>query len=164
MLYPVEVVSHSIQPVLVHAKPGMIHFWSESSSNPDDQTPWSGLHSIRLKTQKHSVGSSSLQPVSGMQYIHHRDGLVVSLVDGSFYIVHGIATDGPVLGPIPDGTSLDSATLSTTVRGVFSRIERDLGVTFSDAMRTSGMVLYDNGLGSVVWIHEQVSSDSLPSW
>lgn len=88
---------------------------------------------------------------------------MVSLVDGSFYIVHGIATDGPVLGPIPDGTSLDSATLSTTVRGVFSRIERDLGVTFSDAMRTSGMVLYDNGLGSVVWIHEHVSSDSLSS-
>ncbi|KAJ3860095.1 putative zinc-finger of transcription factor IIIC complex-domain-containing protein [Lentinula novae-zelandiae] len=63
--------------------------------------------------------------------------------------------------------SLKSESLSTTARGVFVRIERaaaasnsnSAGVgggagTFADAMRTSGMVCYDGGLGTVMWIHE----------
>ncbi|KAJ3872669.1 putative zinc-finger of transcription factor IIIC complex-domain-containing protein [Lentinula edodes] len=63
--------------------------------------------------------------------------------------------------------SLKSESISTTARGVFVRIERAAAVsnsnsagvgggagTFADAMRTSGMVFYDGGLGTVMWIHE----------
>ncbi|KAF9067933.1 putative zinc-finger of transcription factor IIIC complex-domain-containing protein [Rhodocollybia butyracea] len=149
--------------VLVYNRPGTIHFWNYpsvfptfSSTNPSTPPSWSGLRSVQLKTQKQSVGSSFLQPVSGLQYLRHRDALLVCLVDGSFHVVYGIAGSGPVLDVSPiqgNETVLDSGSLSTTVRGVFMRVERE-GVTFADVMRTSGMVCYDNYLGSVMWIHE----------
>ncbi|KAE9399582.1 hypothetical protein BT96DRAFT_993904 [Gymnopus androsaceus JB14] len=148
--------------ILVYGRPGTIHFWSEpsspSTSSVDVPTYWSGLHSIRLKTQKTSIGSTSLQPLSGMQYIRHLDALLVCLVDGSFHVVYGIAAAGPVLDsppasssiptPLEEGSNLKSATLSTTVRGVFARVERELKVTSSDVMKINGMVLYDDGFGS----------------
>lgn len=101
-----------------------------------------------------------------MQYIHHLDALLVCLVDGSFHVVYGIAAAGPILDsppasssiptPLGEGSNLRSATLSTTVRGVFARVERELKVTSSDVMKINGMVLYDDEFGSVVWIHEYV--------
>ncbi|KAJ3739057.1 putative zinc-finger of transcription factor IIIC complex-domain-containing protein [Lentinula detonsa] len=172
-------------PILVYTRPGTIHFWSDPSlsfvsaqtSTSSSSRHWSGLYSLQLKTQKRSIGSSFLQPVSGMQYVHDRDALVLSLVDGSFHVVHGIAGiahSEPTLDyswpnttiSVMDTTnstnmisgdrlqSLRSDSLSTTVRGVFERVERMSGVTFADMMRTSGMICYDDGLGSLMWLHE----------
>ncbi|KAJ4474255.1 putative zinc-finger of transcription factor IIIC complex-domain-containing protein [Lentinula aciculospora] len=180
-------------PVLVYTRPGTIHFWSNpslsfftsaSASTSGSPPTWSGLHSLRLKTQKRSIGSSFLQPISGMQYILDRDALVLCLVDGSFHVVYGIAGIAhpePILdyslspditmGSIDQDTmnvtgtttrivsreidpSLGSDPLSTSARGVFTRVERTTGVTFADVMRTSGMVCYDEVLGSIMWLHE----------
>ncbi|KAF5390916.1 hypothetical protein D9757_004058 [Collybiopsis confluens] len=140
-------------PVLAYGKPGTIHFWSDPSSSPGQS--WSGLHTLQLKTQKRSIGSSFLQPLSGIQYVLPQDALVLSLVDGSFHVIHGLAGEGPRLvnSENESGGKLNSETLSTIARGVFSRVERG-SVTFADVMRTSGMVMYDDGFGSLIWIHE----------
>ena len=66
------------------------------------------------------------------------------------------STSSSIHTPSGNRSHLESTALSTTVRGVFARVEHEFKVTFSDVMRTNGMVLYDDGLGSVVWIHEYV--------
>ncbi|KAJ3850791.1 putative zinc-finger of transcription factor IIIC complex-domain-containing protein [Lentinula lateritia] len=154
-------------PILAYTRPGTVHIWSPSDpspfsiSHPNSITtlyhpPWSGVQTLTLKTPKQlSIDSSPLHQSTGMQYISARDALVLCLVDGSFHVVYGIA-----------GVACSS--LSTTARGVFVRIERaaaasnsnSVGVgggagTFADAMRASGMVCYDGGLGTVMWIHER---------
>ncbi|KIK63290.1 hypothetical protein GYMLUDRAFT_196921 [Collybiopsis luxurians FD-317 M1] len=158
----VDVPGHS--PVLVYGRPGTIHLWSDLSSlSNNSSSSWSGLHTLQLRTQKRSIGSSFLQPLSGIQYIRQRDTLLVCLVDGSFHVVHGLAGSGPSLDSLPDTDAsmseqgaemkLSSENLSTVARNVFLRVERG-GVTFADVMRTSGMICYDDSLGSLIWIHE----------
>ncbi|KAJ3821273.1 transcription factor IIIC subunit delta N-term-domain-containing protein [Lentinula raphanica] len=171
-------------PVLVYNRPGTVHFWSDASSVPPSvfststsALSWSGLRSLQLKTQKHSIGSSFLQQVSGIQYIHEKDAMILCLLDGSFHAVYGIAGishSEPILNySWPDaitGTtttagqatlntgnqtlSLRSELLSTTVRDVFERVEHTAGISFTDVMRTSGMVCYDDGIGTLMWLHE----------
>ncbi|KAJ3913013.1 putative zinc-finger of transcription factor IIIC complex-domain-containing protein [Lentinula edodes] len=162
-----------------YTRPGTVHFWSPSDpspfsiSHPTSTTtlyhpPWSGVQTLTLKTPKQlSIDSSPLHQSTGMQYISARDALVLCLVDGSFHVVYGIAGVACSV-PILDYENVAATgSLSMTARGVFVRIERaaaasnsnSAGVgggagTFADAMRTSGMVCYDGGLGTVMWIHE----------
>ncbi|KAJ3807069.1 transcription factor IIIC subunit delta N-term-domain-containing protein [Lentinula aff. lateritia] len=128
------------------------------------------VQTLTLETPKQfSIDSSSLHQSTGMQYISARDALVLCLVDGSFHVVYGIAGVACMAAVAVDDRPrfFTSESLSTTARGVFVRIERaaaasnsnSAGVgggagTFADAMRTSGMVCYDGGLGTVMWIHE----------
>jgi general transcription factor 3C polypeptide 4 len=107
-----------------------------------------------LETQKNSIGSSSLYPVSGMTYIRSSDALVICLFDGSFHVIHGISID-PSYFPSSPSSPLTGANLSATARSIFSQVE--IGdVRSTDVNRTSGMISYDNS-STVVWVHEYVN-------
>jgi len=137
------------QPALVYCKPGTVHLWSPSSGS----AVWSGDLTINLKTQKRSVGSSRLHPVTGLQYITGRDALIISLFDGSFHAIRNLSTS-PTIEDDSENT-LTSKLLSSAVRSVFSRVEQEQ-ITFSDVNRTSGMVSYDDA-GVLAWVHESVA-------
>ncbi|THU78751.1 hypothetical protein K435DRAFT_973415 [Dendrothele bispora CBS 962.96] len=144
------------KPVLVYCKPGTVHLWSA----PPETTPrWSGDLTIPLKTQKHSVGSSCFHPVTGLQYIARRDKLIISLLDGSFHVVHDLSTSPNITAVAEEDSESDALTLtskqlSSTVRSVFSRVEQET-ITFSDVNRMSGMVSYEDA-GVLGWVHEAV--------
>lgn len=114
---------------------------------------WSGSRSILLQTQKISVGSSSLYPVSGIEYICSDDALVLCLSDGSFHVIQELSVDPSYSFPSAP-SPLTGDKLSVTARSIFSQVEsRDIRST--DVNRTSGMMSYDN-LSTVVWAHEYV--------
>ncbi|KAJ7476199.1 hypothetical protein FB451DRAFT_1246153 [Mycena latifolia] len=92
--------------ILVRNTPGVVSLWSGNSSST---LGWSGHRSLRLCTQKLSVGSSSLQSVSGLRYIAQEDALLVSLFDGSIYVIQKVSKRdvNRVSGMIPcDGSSV----------------------------------------------------------
>lgn len=107
-----------------------------------------------LETQKNSIGSSSLYPVSGMTYIRSSDALVLCLFDGSFHVIHGISID-PSYFPSSPSSPLTGTNLSATVRSIFSQVEMG-DIRSTDVNRTSGMMPYDNS-STVVWVHEYVN-------
>ncbi|KAK7435518.1 hypothetical protein VKT23_019640 [Stygiomarasmius scandens] len=135
------------RPALVYCKPGTVHLWSPSSGS----AVWSGDLTINLKTQKRSVGSSRLHPVTGLQHITRRDTLIISLFDGSFHAIRNLSTS-PTIEDDDSENALTSKLLSSAVRSVFSRVEQEQ-ITFSDVNRTSGMVSYDDA-GVLAWVHE----------
>ncbi|KAJ7703991.1 hypothetical protein B0H17DRAFT_1040330 [Mycena rosella] len=51
--------------IVLRTTPGVVSLWS---GNPPT-LGWSDQHSLRLCTQKLSMGSSSLQPASGLHYV-----------------------------------------------------------------------------------------------
>ncbi|KAJ7851587.1 hypothetical protein B0H13DRAFT_2085377, partial [Mycena leptocephala] len=75
--------------VLVRATPGVLSLWSGVSPT----LGWSGHRSLPLCTQKVSVGSSSLQPVSGLHYAQHEGALFVSLFDGSIHVIDSLTVE-----------------------------------------------------------------------
>ncbi|KDQ23808.1 hypothetical protein PLEOSDRAFT_1097980 [Pleurotus ostreatus PC15] len=103
----------SRQPILVFGSPGVLHLWSPL--NRSDSSDWVGLRSLKLTTQRMSVGSSALYPPSGIQYLGRWDILLISLFDGSAHIVHNI-TGGPTWDPpAEDCTSLTTGHTSKLV-------------------------------------------------
>ncbi|KAG6888595.1 hypothetical protein C0995_007114 [Termitomyces sp. Mi166 len=138
-------VSHK-RSILVYCKPGKLYLWRHSSSD----LGWSGSRSYRLKTQKLSVGSSSLHPASGIQYINRQDILVLTLFDGSFHIVYNLSGE-PTMTPPTDDNAVISEKLSQTVRSVFAQTEND--VDSGDMNRITGLTSYD-GSATFIWIQE----------
>ncbi|KAJ4500092.1 hypothetical protein C8R41DRAFT_811683, partial [Lentinula lateritia] len=131
-------------PILSYTRPGTVHIWS--SSDPSSFSV------------SHPPPTTTLYPPSSWSGVQTN----VAATDLRTTNV-GTAAVAVVDRP----RSLKSEGLSTTARGVFVRIERaaaasnsnSAGVgggagTFADAMRTSGMVCYDGGLGTVMWIHD----------
>lgn len=134
--------------VLVRAIPGLISLWSAGSST----LGWSGHRSLRLCTQKLSVGSSSLHPVSGLHYMKQDDVLLVSLFDGSVHVIHSV-TEEPTLSDV--SRSLDDLTsrgLSDILRSTFVRTERQK-ISKRDVNRVSGMIPYDD-CSVALWVQE----------
>ncbi|KAJ6616962.1 transcription factor IIIC subunit delta N-term-domain-containing protein [Mycena sp. CBHHK59/15] len=132
------------QMVLVRTTPGIVSLWSTESS----ALGWAGRRSILLSTQNCSLGSSSLQPVSGLHYAKAEDVLLVSLFDGSIHAIRCVTTD-PRLAQSQD--SICSQTLSTVARSTFVRTEKER-VTKQVMNRLSGMIQYDGPV--VVWVQE----------
>ncbi|KAF4586205.1 hypothetical protein EYR38_010479 [Pleurotus pulmonarius] len=138
----------SRQPILVFGSPGVLHLWSPL--NGSDSSNWVGLRSLKLTTQRTSVGSSALYPPSGIQYLRQWDILLISLFDGSIHVVHNI-TRGPTWGPpTNDNTNLTTEHTSKLVRSIFEAYEPNS--TFEDVGRIGGMSCYDSS--AVVWVHE----------
>ncbi|KAF7421080.1 hypothetical protein PC9H_011600 [Pleurotus ostreatus] len=138
----------SRQPILVFGSPGVLHLWSPL--NRSDSSDWVGLRSLKLTTQRMSVGSSALYPPSGIQYLGRWDILLISLFDGSAHIVHNI-TGGPSWDPpAEDCTSLATGHTSKLVRSIFEAYEPNS--TFEDVGRICGMCCYDSS--AAVWVHE----------
>ncbi|KAJ7132371.1 transcription factor IIIC subunit delta N-term-domain-containing protein [Mycena epipterygia] len=133
--------------VLVRATPGVISLWSGDSA----ALGWSGHRSLRLCTQKFSVGSSSLQPVSGLHYVQQEDALLVSLFDGSIHVIYALKQE-PSLEDVSQSLGgLTSGGLSTILRSAFVRTERQK-VSKRDVNRISGMIPYDASV--VLWAQE----------
>ena len=151
-----RILRHShdfLQLVLVHCKPGVVHLWSAIPLASSVPLAWSGSRAILLQTQRVSVGSSSLYPVSGMVYIRSSDALMLCLFDGSFHAIHSLAID-PSYSPPDPSSPLTCEKLSATSRSIFSQAEmRDIRST--DVNRTMGMMSYD-GSSTLVWAHEYV--------
>ncbi|KAF4568389.1 hypothetical protein EYR36_010400 [Pleurotus pulmonarius] len=138
----------SRQPILVFGSPGVLHLWSPL--NGSDSSDWVGLRSLKLTTQRTSVGSSALYPPSGVQYLRQWDVLLISLFDGSIHVIHNI-TRGPTWDPPSnDNTNLTTEHISKLVRSIFEAHEPNS--TFEDVGRIGGMSCYDSS--AVVWVHE----------
>ena len=125
-------------------KSGIVSLWSPGSCD----FGWSGIRSLPLDSQKISVGTSPLQPVTGLYYVSHEDALMISLFDGSIYLVHNLSSE-PTL--VPDGDSFTSHNISEATRAAVIRSE--LGrIGSSDVNRITGLVPY--GHATVLWAHE----------
>ncbi|KAJ7483210.1 transcription factor IIIC subunit delta N-term-domain-containing protein [Mycena latifolia] len=134
--------------ILVRNTPGVVSLWSGNSTST---LSWSGHRSLRLCTQKLSVGSSSLQPVSGLHYVAQEDALLVSLFDGSIHVIRSL-TKEPGLANTPSLDELTSQGLSRFLRSAFTRTEKEK-VSKRDVNRVSGMIPYD-GSSVVLWVQE----------
>ncbi len=146
-------ILYLLQPILVHAKPGILHFWRIDGATTDNGEY---IRTIRLQTQKVSVGSSSLAPTSGLLYLEDQDALVVGLFDGSFHTVY-FASTSPTLDNdlmLVDGMnpSFTSSQLSKAVRAAFAKAEGG-NVQKADVNRTGGLTTFD-GSSTVAWFHE----------
>lgn len=139
-------ISHG-QPILVYAKPGVIHLRTFPSSMTLGCT---SSHALALELQPVSSSSTPLSPVSGLIHYEQHDALLVSLFDGSFHMIHRISTS-PSIGT-PDDI-LSSEELTRRVRTVFAVSE--CKVNAADSNRTSCILDYD-GSGSIGWLHECV--------
>jgi general transcription factor 3C protein 4 len=137
----------SLQPILVHCKPGMVHLWSLATAG----SPWSGSRSFTLRTQRFSVGSSSLCPASGINYLRREDALLVTLSDGSFHVIDKLST-GPSMGPWGPDAILTSERLSGISRSVFTQAEHG-NIENTDVNNIRGQSCYDN-FGTIIWVHE----------
>jgi hypothetical protein len=129
----------------------MVHLWFQ-----DPRTMgWSRSRAMRLQTQKLSVGSSSLQPVSGLHYIRQKDALVISLFDGSLHVIHDLSRE-PSWNPSTTDHGLTSQKVSEVSRSLFTQAElRSTGN--ADVNRISGLISYD-GYSTVLWVHEYAIS------
>ncbi|KAJ7623747.1 transcription factor IIIC subunit delta N-term-domain-containing protein [Roridomyces roridus] len=133
--------------VLARASPGVLSLWTEEGLG------WSGVRTLRLCTQKISVGSSALHPVSGLHYIHQEDALLVCLFDGSIHIVHSVSQDPTLSEQVvqrPD--ELTSRGLSEILRSTFERTEKG-AVSKRDMNRVSGLIPYDD-FSVALWVQE----------
>lgn len=136
-------------PILVYTKPGLVHLWSSPSSEPT----WYGTRVLPLQTQKLSVGSSAISPVTGVSYVLHRDALILSLFDGSFHVIHNMTMD-PTWTPPLAGDILSSAELSRASRALFAKVT-PAGISYLDVNKIGGMASYDSQ-SSIIWIYEAV--------
>jgi len=125
-------------------KPGIVSLWTSGSSN----LGWSGTRSLPLESQKLSVGSSPLQPVSGLHYVPHEDALIISLFDGSLHLLHNLSSEPSWA---PSGEIFTSQNLSKTTRAAVIRTEPGK-IKSIDVNRISGLVPY--GHATVLWAHE----------
>ncbi|KAJ7881179.1 transcription factor IIIC subunit delta N-term-domain-containing protein [Mycena leptocephala] len=134
--------------VLVRATPGVLSLWSGVSPT----LGWSGHRSLRLCTQKMSVGSSSLQPVCGLHYAQHEDALFVSLFDGSIHVINSLTVEPKLSNVSRDVSDQTSEGLSGILRSTFVRSEK-AKVSKRDVNRVSGMIPYDD-YSVAVWVQE----------
>ncbi|TDL24008.1 hypothetical protein BD410DRAFT_767896 [Rickenella mellea] len=141
------------RPLVCYAKPGVLNIWRmpDASSTGDGQP-----FALRLQSQRTSVGSSSLTPVSGMNYDQHNDALLVTLFDGSFHIVYNLSSEPSLQDRTMDidGSNRSmpsSALVSSRTRAAFERAEGS--VQHLDVNRTSGALSFD-GSSTVAWLHE----------
>ncbi|KAI5121645.1 hypothetical protein M0805_001172 [Coniferiporia weirii] len=159
------------KPTLFHAKPGLFRFFqlqpTESNSTAQADTVANlqirgiELAALKVQTQKTSIGSSSLLPVSGIIRLagSDRDIALITLFDGSFHIVRDICTT-PAYDLAGGGSvhsndrtlPLSSALLSRNARAVFTKTEGGK-VQWTDVGRTSGAVGFD-GISTFLWLHE----------
>ncbi len=103
-----------------------------------------------IRPQVITVGSSTLQPVSGHAYFRQCDVLVISLFDGTVRTIHNL-----FLNPewdVNTAAKLTGQLVSEGLRRIFVEIENE-EITNADVNRTSGLISLD-GFTSVVLIQQ----------
>ncbi|KIM61276.1 hypothetical protein SCLCIDRAFT_16159 [Scleroderma citrinum Foug A] len=150
-------------PILVVAKPGIVHLWSLLTF-PSSPTHWHGTRTLMVQIQKSSVGSSSLETVSGFSYVAHRDILIITFSDGSFHAIHSFSVEPSWMpssyvppSPVEGAETITSEALTQASRAFFVRASPDAGVDYADVNRTSGSVSYDS-CSTMTWIYEALRS------
>jgi general transcription factor 3C polypeptide 4 len=78
---------------------------------------------------------------------------VISLLDGSFHVIHSISAE-PTWSP-PPGSALSTENLSAVSRAVFLQVEHE-EMQHSDVNRIGGMLSFDDS-ATVLWLHEFVA-------
>ncbi|KAJ7173510.1 hypothetical protein C8R46DRAFT_1083033 [Mycena filopes] len=134
--------------VLVRATPGVVSLWSGGSPN----LRWSGERVLHLSSPRLSVGSSSVQPVSGLHYARHEDALFVSLFDGSIHVIDSLVHEPRLSNASKHLGDQTSEGLSGILRATFARAEK-LKVSQQDVNRVSGMIPYDD-YSVAIWVQE----------
>jgi general transcription factor 3C protein 4 len=95
-----------------------------------------------------------LYPPSGLVYSPEHDTLVMSLIDGSFHVIHDISS-APTTRLLASSTkqpSLSSSDLSLIARGVFIQVEGS-AISHAEMNRINGMVPF-GGFPILSWAHE----------
>jgi hypothetical protein len=133
----------------VRATPGVVSLWSGVSPT----LGWSGCRSLRLDTQKLSVGSSSLQPVSGLHYAQQEDALFVSLFDGSVHVINSLSEEPKLSNVSQTLGDQTSEGLSDILRSTFVRSEK-AKISKRDMNRVTGMIPCDDHYSVAVWVQE----------
>jgi hypothetical protein len=133
----------------VRATPGVVSLWSGVSPT----LGWSGRRSLRLDTQKLSVGSSSLQPVSGLHYAQQEDALFVSLFDGSVHVINSLSEEPKLSNASQTLGDQTSEGLSDILRSTFVRSEK-AKISKRDMNRVTGMIPCDDHYSVAVWVQE----------
>lgn len=131
------------QAILIFTKPGRLLFWSSST----EDTGWSGLRTLTLRTQKIHKSSSALHPVTGLSYAARKDVLIVTLADGSFHVVRDVSSN-----PSWSEDVVTSQQLSKVARSVFIETQ-DGDVDLVDMNRITGATSFDDAF-SLVWAQE----------
>ncbi|KAF9449875.1 hypothetical protein P691DRAFT_727240 [Macrolepiota fuliginosa MF-IS2] len=137
------VIPRTSPPVLIFSKPGKLLFWSASS----DGSRWPGIRTLILKTQKLHKSSSALHPVTGFNYVPHKDILIVTLSDGSFHAVQYFSSN-----PSWSEDDITSQQLSKAARSVFIET-RGGNVDSVDMNRITGSTSFD-GASTIAWTQE----------
>uniref|UniRef100_A0A0W0F4A6 Transcription factor IIIC 90kDa subunit N-terminal domain-containing protein n=1 Tax=Moniliophthora roreri TaxID=221103 RepID=A0A0W0F4A6_MONRR len=155
-------------PVLVYNTPGLVRLWSAPASSTEH---WGGSRQFLLKAPRIHATSSSVHPVTGLQYIAARDSLLLCLLDGSYHVLRSFSTS-PELQIDGEFSTLQ---ITRSAREVFERVElmtlrkqekerenegskekekeREKEIGFRDVNRMCAMGLHDES-GVVAWIHE----------
>lgn len=61
--------------------------WSPPSDNFPTTDGWTGYRSLLIKSEKISVDSSAFHHVTGILYLENQDALVITLFDGSLWLL-----------------------------------------------------------------------------
>ena len=163
-MHPITILLASFlltQPILVVTKPGVVHLWSPPSSQ-SSPTHWHGTRTLIVQIQRSSVGSSSLETVSGFSYVEHHDILIITFSDGSFHAIHGFSVEPSWIpsssvpsSPMEGTSAITSEALTQASRAFFVRASPDAGLSHADVNQTSGSVPYDS-CSALTWIYECV--------
>ena len=94
-----------------------------------------------------------MSPISGIEYLHSQDALLVSLADGSFHAVLNLSVD-PQLSSDTSDNGLSSSAVSAMARAHFVKAEEEPMKKF-DVNAIHGMSTYDKDSFNL-WIHECV--------
>jgi general transcription factor 3C protein 4 len=85
--------------------------------------------------------------VTGLNYVANKDMLIVTLADGSFYVVQNLSSS-----PSWSEDIINSQQLSKVARSVFAEIQ-DGNIDSIDMNRITGATLLD-GASELVWAQE----------
>ncbi|KIJ45308.1 hypothetical protein M422DRAFT_47081 [Sphaerobolus stellatus SS14] len=128
-------------PILAWTKPDIIYLYKTPS---DMSFGWEGAFKVDP--------SMPYSPTSGIIHYPKLDSLLVTLFDGSFYMIHQLS----ITPSLTSEELLSSEDLTRQARTVFSTAEGK--ITFADANRTSGVFSYDDS-GNIGGLHERTRPD-----
>ncbi|PAV19637.1 transcription factor tfiiic complex subunit sfc9 [Pyrrhoderma noxium] len=167
------------KPTLFLSKSGVFSFFRIQSSeqknlsqDPELLAPPSDpqlrhLTTIRVRTQKTSIDSSSLSPVSGVFRVETSEdsNIIITLFDGSFHVIRNVWNEPLYRDDSPNKdenivsaddnnllNNLTSAALSNLARSIFWKVE-GAAIQDKDVGRISGATSFDE-YGTALWLYE----------
>ena len=128
------------------------------------------LTTIRVRTQKTSIDSSSLSPVSGVLRVETSEdsNIIITLFDGSLHVIRNVWNEPLYKDDSPNEdenivraddnnllNNLTSSALSNLARSIFWKVE-GAAIQDKDVGRISGATSFDE-YGAALWLYECVA-------